>query len=84
MVLSDRRSLLLVLTNLPFAVVGGVLAVFGTGGGLSIGALVGFVTLFGISLRNSVMLLSHHEHLVTDEGITWGPEPALRTILSVW
>ena len=78
MVLTGSRSLLLVLANLPFALVGGVLAVFGTGGGLSIGALVGFVTLFGISLRNSIMLLSHYEHLVTDEGMTWGPEAAMR------
>lgn len=46
--------------------------------GVSIGALVGFVTLFGITLRNSVMMLSHYEHLVTVEGMQWGPEAALR------
>jgi Cu/Ag efflux pump CusA len=39
---------------------------------------VGFVTLFGITTRNSIMMISHYEHLVTVEGMTWGPEAALR------
>lgn len=78
MVLPDTRSLLLILANLPFALVGGVLAVFATGGGLSIGSLVGFVALFGISLRNSIMMLSHYDTLVNVEGMTWGPDAALR------
>jgi Cu/Ag efflux pump CusA len=64
--------------NLPFALVGGVLAVFLSSSELSIGSLVGFVTLFGITLRNSVMLLSHYEHLVSVEGLTWNRETALR------
>jgi CzcA family heavy metal efflux pump len=77
--------LLLVLANLPFALVGGVLAIFLTGyfsaGGqatLSLGTLVGFVTLFGITMRNSIMMISHFEHLVTVEGSPWGLETALR------
>jgi Cu/Ag efflux pump CusA len=72
----DRLSL--VLLNLPFALVGGVLAVFATGGVLSLGSLVGFVTLFGIATRNAVMLLSHYDHLVKVEGAPWGQGTALR------
>jgi CzcA family heavy metal efflux pump len=78
MVLKNWRNLALVLANLPFALVGGVLAVFLTGGWLSVGSLVGLVTLFGITTRNSMMLVSHYEHLVSQEGMTWGPEAALR------
>jgi Cu/Ag efflux pump CusA len=74
----NARSLLLVLINLPFAMVGGVLAVAATGGLLSLGSLVGFVTLFGISTRNAIMLISHYHHLVTVEGAAWGSETAIR------
>jgi Cu/Ag efflux pump CusA len=77
-VLMNVRNLLLVLANLPFALVGGVLAVFAGGGTLSLGAMVGFVTLFGITLRNSIMLISHYEHLVTVEGREWGYETAIK------
>lgn len=78
------RNLLLVLVNVPFALVGGVLAVWLTSlgnpgeGGLTIGSLVGFVTLFGITTRNSIMMISHFEHLVREEGMTWGPEAVMR------
>lgn len=72
------RNLLLVLANLPFALVGGVLAVFFSGGWLSLGSLVGFVTLFEISTRNSIMMVSHFEHLVAVEGMAWGLEATLR------
>ncbi|MBV8619208.1 MAG: efflux RND transporter permease subunit [Curvibacter sp.] len=78
MALGRWRNLGLVLLNLPFALVGGVLAVYVTGGGISLGSLVGFVTLFGITLRNSVMLLSHYDHLVSSEGLAWGQETAIR------
>jgi len=70
--------LLLVLANLPFALVGGVAAVALSDRELSLGSLVGFVTLFGIATRNAVMLISHYEHLVTMEGATWGWETAVR------
>ncbi len=74
----NARNLALVLANLPFALVGGVLAAFFTGRELSIGSLVGFVTLLGITTRNSILLVSHYEHLVVEEGMAWGPEAALR------
>ena len=84
-VFANWRNLLLVLANLPFALVGGILAVYLTmafgepgEGGLTIGSLVGFVTLFGITTRNSIMMISHFEHLVEQEGMTWGPEAAMR------
>jgi Cu/Ag efflux pump CusA len=77
-VLRHWRNVLLVLLNLPFALVGGVLAAAATGGVLSVGGLVGFVTLFGITLRNAIMMVSHYEHLVSVEGVPWGLDTALR------
>jgi CzcA family heavy metal efflux pump len=77
-VMGNPRNLLLVLLNLPFALVGGVFAARITHTDLSLGALVGFVTLFGITLRNSIMLISHYEHLTNFEGERWGLETALR------
>jgi Cu/Ag efflux pump CusA len=56
---------------------GGVLAVFASGGLLSLGAMVGFVTLFGITLRNSILMISHYEHLVGDEGRCWDNDTAI-------
>lgn len=72
------RNVLLILANLPFALVGGVLAVFASGGSLSVGSLVGFVTLFGITMRNSIILISHYEHLVRKEDAVWNLESAIR------
>lgn len=72
------RNLLVTLCNLPFALVGGVVAVFFSGAVLSLGSLVGFVTLFGITLRNSMMMISHYEHLVSVDAQTWNKETAIR------
>ncbi len=77
-VMGSHRNLLLVLLNIPFALVGGVLAALATGGELSLGSLVGFVTLFGITLRNSIMMISHYEHLVAVEDMSWGLDAAIR------
>jgi CzcA family heavy metal efflux pump len=74
----SRRITALVATSLPFALVGGVLAVMLTGGVLSLGSLVGFVTVIGIAARNGIMLLSHYRHLEHEEGMTFGRELILR------
>ncbi len=76
--LKSRRSLALVMMNLPFALVGGVFSVALTHADLSLGAMVGFVTLFGISLRNSIMLMSHYEYLIHVENAPWNLTTAVR------
>ncbi|HEX6201701.1 MAG TPA: efflux RND transporter permease subunit [Thermoanaerobaculia bacterium] len=63
-----HRETLIVLVNLPLALIGGVFAVALGGGVLSIATLVGFVTLFGIATRNGVLLVSHYQHLIDVEG----------------
>ena len=71
------RNLLLTFINLPFALIGGIIAATFTGGWISLGSLVGFVTLFGITLRNSIMLVSHFQHLVDEDNMIWGLETAI-------
>ncbi|MEJ2656549.1 MAG: efflux RND transporter permease subunit [Desulfobacterales bacterium] len=78
MTLKDYRNVLLVLLNLPFALVGGVMILLVSGTVLSLGAMVGFITLFGITLRNSLMMISHYEHLVAEEGMDWSAATARR------
>jgi len=72
------RNLLLVLVNLPFAFVGGVVAAFLSGDVLTLGSLIGFVTLLGITLRNSMMMISHYEHLVAVDHLPWSLNTAIR------
>lgn len=72
------RNLLLTFVNLPFALIGGVIAALFTGGWISLGSLVGFVTLFGITLRNSIMMVSHFQHLVDEENCIWSLETCIR------
>jgi Cu/Ag efflux pump CusA len=73
----NGNNLLLVLANLPFAFVGAVVAVFASGGLLSLGSMVGFVALLGITLRNSILMIAHYEHLVGIEGKSWSLETAI-------
>ena len=72
------RNLGLTILNLPFALIGGVLAALFYGGWISIGSLVGFVTLFGITLRNSIMLISHYQHLIDNENRQWNLETCIQ------
>ncbi|MGR8920573.1 MAG: efflux RND transporter permease subunit [Gammaproteobacteria bacterium] len=75
----DRlRYLVLILVNLPFSLIGGVAAVALGGGVVSVGSIVGFVTLFGITVRNSIMLVSHYDHLVGVEGAPWNLDTVVR------
>ncbi len=76
-VTGNGNNLLLVLANLPFAFVGAVLAVFASGGLLSLGSMVGFVAVLGITLRNSILMIAHYEHLVGVEGKSWGLDTAI-------
>jgi CzcA family heavy metal efflux pump len=75
---NNLHNLAITFVNLPFALIGGVIAVFASGGWMSLGSLVGFVTLFGITLRNSIMLVSHYQHLVEAEQRPWNADTALR------
>jgi len=74
---SWRLGILSFLT-LPSALVGGVLAAYLGDGVLSLGALVGFLTILGIAARNGIMMINHFQHLEREEGETFGPALVLR------
>jgi Cu/Ag efflux pump CusA len=64
--------------TLPLALVGGLLAAFAAGGVISLGSMVGFLTVFGIAARNGILLINHYQHLEQEEGEPFGPELVLR------
>jgi CzcA family heavy metal efflux pump len=68
----------LALLTLPMALVGGVLAAWATGGIVSLGSLVGFFTVFGLSARNGILLINHCQHLEREEGEPFGPGLVMR------
>ena len=72
------RLAILTFLLLPMALVGGVLAVWLGDGVLSLGSLVGFLTVFGIAARNGILMISHFQHLERHEGEAFGPGLVLR------
>ncbi|MHC4218128.1 MAG: efflux RND transporter permease subunit [Planctomycetota bacterium] len=68
-VFRSHRDALLIMVNLPLALIGGVAGVYVSGGVLSVASVIGFISVFGIAARNGIMLVSHIRHLQQFEGI---------------
>ncbi|MBI5762973.1 MAG: efflux RND transporter permease subunit [Planctomycetes bacterium] len=69
-VFGSMRDALLIMINLPLALIGGIMGVVITGGVMTIATTIGFISLFGIAVRNGIMLVSHVRHLQKHEGVT--------------
>ena len=74
----NGRLAILGFLTLPSALVGGLLGAYFTGGVISLGSLVGFLTVFGIAARNCILLINHYQHLEKYEGERFGPGLVLR------
>jgi CzcA family heavy metal efflux pump len=72
------RLAILIFLTLPMVLVGGILAAFAGGGVISLGSLLGFLTVFGIAARNGILLVNHAQHLERVEGETFGSALVLR------
>ncbi len=76
--IQNLRHVAITLLNIPFSLIGGMIAVIIMDATLSIGSIIGFITLFGITVRNSIMLLSHYQYLVEQEAMPWNLATALK------
>jgi Cu/Ag efflux pump CusA len=65
-------------SHLPSALVGGLIGAYFTGGVISLGSMVGFLTVFGIAARNGILLINHYQHLQQHENEPFGPGLVLR------
>jgi len=74
----SHRLVFVMAATLPLALLGGVVGVLAAGGVVSLGSLVGFVTVLGIAARNAIMLVSHYRHMHTVEGVPFDNELIVR------
>jgi len=72
------RPAVLIFLTLPFSMIGGIAGAFLCGGVISLGSLIGFVTVLGVAARNGIMMIDHYRHLEHNEGVSFGTDLILR------